>query len=245
MTSINIAMWSGPRNISTAMMRAWENRPDCEVWDEPLYAAYLQDSGVVHPMHEEILAANERDWERVVARCTAPAPDGSAVFYQKHMTHHMLPGYSRDWLANVQHCFLLRHPRDVLLSYSQKREGADLRDIGIVEQLELFERVAELQSRAPLIVDSQDFLSAPEAYLRRMCAHFGIDFYAQMLAWPQGQRDSDGVWGEHWYANVWRSTGFSAQTKARTELDPSLQPVLDAAMPAYEKLRAHSLAIET
>jgi hypothetical protein len=241
--SINIAMWSGPRNISTAMMRAWENRSDCEVWDEPLYAAYLHDTDLAHPMREEILAHDENDWRKVVARCVAEAPDASAIYYQKHMTHHLLPHYSLDWLGQLQHCLLLRHPRDVLRSYSQQRECATLGDIGIVQQLTLFETLTEQCGRAPLIFDSSDFLAKPEAYLRAMCAHFAIAFSPSMLAWPAGKRDSDGVWGDHWYASVRQSTGFGVRTDSEAELDESLCAILEAAQPAYEQLRRHCLVI--
>ncbi len=225
------------------MMRAWENRPDCEVWDEPLYAAYLRDSGVSHPMREQILAHDENDWQKIVARCVADAPGGSAIYYQKHMTHHLLPHYSLDWLGQLQHCFLLRHPREVLRSYSQKRECATLGDIGIVEQLALFDTVTEQCGRAPLIIDSGDFLARPEAYLRAICAHFDIEFNPSMLVWPAGKRDSDGVWADHWYANVRRSTGFGERSGDRAELDESLYAILEAARPAYEQLRGHCLVV--
>ncbi len=245
--STNIAMWSGPRNISTAMMRAWENRPDCAVWDEPLYAAYLRDTGLDHPMRAAILAHYENDWEKVIDHCVADAPDGNAIYYQKHMTHHVLPHYSNAWLEKLQHCFLLRHPRDVLLSYSQKRENATLSDIGIIQQLALFEAVSELHGQPPLIFDAQHFLARPEAYLNAVCAHFSIAFYPSMLSWPAGQRESDGIWGEHWYANVWQTTGFGQQQPqqqpSRHALDKSLLAVLEAAMPAYEKLLGYCLIL--
>ncbi|MEM7294673.1 MAG: HAD family hydrolase [Pseudomonadota bacterium] len=241
--SVNIAMWSGPRNISTAMMRAWENRPDCEVWDEPLYAAYLRDSGVVHPMQDDILRENENDWRLVANRCIADAPNGAAVFYQKHMTHHVLPNYSREWLAKLDHCFLLRHPRDVLLSYAKKRQDTTLADIGIVEQLELFNAVGDLQGSPPLIIDSSDFLDDPSGYLQAICQRLDVPFFETMLEWPAGARDSDGVWGQHWYANVWKSTGFAVQHREDETLGPALQPILDAAAPAYESLRKHCLVL--
>ena len=241
--SITIAMWSGPRNISTAMMRAWENRPDCTVWDEPLYAAYLHDTGIDHPMREAILQHDENDWRKVIARCAESSPDDNHVFYQKHMTHHMLPHYSRDWLSRVQHCFLLRHPRDVLLSYSQKRDTVELADIGIVEQLELFDAVTELNGEAPLIIDTVDFLHKPEDYLRAICDHFSISFYSEMLSWPKGPRDSDGVWAEHWYANVWQSTGFGPARESNTALNQTLTAILEEALPAYDSLRAHCLIL--
>ncbi len=233
-------MWSGPRNLSTAMMRAFENRADTVVWDEPLYAAYLQTTGIEHPMREAVIAAGEPDWVRVAARCGAPC-DGADVFYQKHMTHHLLPDMSRDWLSALQHGFLLRDPKRVLLSYSLKRESVSLDDIGIEQQWAVFQHVADRIGEAPVVVDSDVFLTAPEAHLRMMCSRWGIAFSSAMLSWPAGARASDGAWAPHWYASVWASTGFGPARAPETGTLPShLQRILDQAQPLYEKLLAHA-----
>lgn len=234
-----LAMWSGPRNLSTAMMRAWENRPDTQVWDEPLYAAYLQQTGIQHPMGDAIIAQHEPDPAVVMAQCATPATAG--FFYQKHMTHHILPDYSLDWLADIQHCFLLRDPREVLLSYSQKREQPTLDDIGLPQQLRLFRQVAEQTGKTPLVIDAKDFLHDPERYLKALCAYVGIPFMPEMLSWPAGRRDSDGVWAEHWYDTVWKSTGFGEWKARAGELDDSLLSVYREGDAIYQELYEHRL----
>lgn len=240
---VRIAMWSGPRNISTAMMRSFENRPDAAVVDEPFYAVYLAATGADHPMRAEVLASQPTDWRAVVADLTGVVPDGRRVFYQKHMTHHMLPAIGREWTAGVRNAFLIRAPEDVLLSYTEVRGQATLDDIGVPQQLELFEREAERLGRAPPVVDSYDVLRDPRGVLGALCAAVGIPFSDRMLKWPAGRRASDGVWAPAWYAAVERSTGFSApRERARFEdLPDDLKRVADAARPAYERLAGFRL----
>lgn len=234
-----LAMWSGPRNLSTAMMRAWENRSDTQVWDEPLYAAYLRQTGIQHPMGEEIIALNESDPALVMAQCATPAANG--FFYQKHMTHHILPDYSLDWLADIHHCFLLRDPREVLLSYSQKREQPTLEDIGLPQQLRLFRKVTEQTGQPPLVIDAKDFLHDPARYLTALCDYVGIPFMPEMLSWPAGRRESDGVWAEHWYDSVWKSTGFGAWKVREGELDDGLMEVYREGDAIYRELYEYRL----
>lgn len=240
---VRIAMWSGPRNISTAMMRSFENRPDTAVVDEPFYAVYLAATGAEHPMRDEVLASQSTDWRAVAADMVGPVPGGRRVFYQKHMTHHMLPAVGRAWTAEVRNAFLIRAPEDVLLSYSEVRGQATLEDIGVPQQLELFEREADRLGRAPPVVDSHDVLKNPRGVLGALCAAVGIPFSERMLNWPAGKRDSDGVWAPAWYAAVERSTGFSApRERARfDDLPDDLKRVAAAARPAYERLSAHRL----
>lgn len=233
---IRLAMWSGPRNISTAMMRAWENRPDTVVWDEPLYAHYLAVTGLDHPGRDEVIAAGDSDWRAVVARCSGPVPDGKTVFYQKHMTHHLLPHIDRGWLDQVKHCFLIRDPHAVLLSYSKARESVTLEDIGLPQQWALFDDVRDRSDEPPPVIDTADFLAAPRAYLEALCAWLGLDFSERMLTWPAGPRASDGVWARYWYAGVWRSTGFAPYQPRHEPLPPALAALAQAARPYYEAL---------
>src|SRR5271163_3025461 len=201
-------MWSGPRNISTAMMRSFENRPDTAVVDEPFYAAYLAQSGIDHPMREDTLAAYPTDTRAIVRSLLGPIPDGRPIFYQKHMTHHMLDGFDRSWIAECRNAFLIRAPERVLASYTEKRPDVALADIGFVQQSELFEREADRLGYAPPVIESEDVLASPRAAL-------AIPFTDKMLEWPAGRRASDGIWGKVWYDAVERSTGF-AQQKTRT-----------------------------
>lgn len=242
-SAVRIAMWSGPRNISTAMMRSFENRADTAVVDEPFYAVYLKSTGSEHPMRSEVLASQSTDWRAVVADLTGPVPQGRPVFYQKHMTHHMLPAIGRDWTAQVRNAFLIRTPEDVLLSYAEVRGRATLHDIGVPQQLELFEREADRLGHAPPVIDSYDVLRDPRGVLGALCTAVGIAFSDRMLSWPAGRRASDGVWAPAWYAAVERSTGFAApRERARIDdLPDDLKRVADAARPAYARLAAHRL----
>lgn len=240
--TIRIAMWSGPRNISTAMMRSFENRDDTTVVDEPFYAAYLAETGIDHPMRAESLASQPQDWRVVVRDILGPAPKNRAIFYQKHMTHHMLPGFGRDWIAQCRNAFLIRAPEDVLASYTEKRAEVALADIGFVQQRELFEREADRLGHAPPVIESGDVLADPRAALTALCGALAIPFSERMLSWPAGRRDSDGVWAPVWYEAVEKSTGFAKpREKAKPSLSADLQRIADEARPYYERLAGFKL----
>jgi Sulfotransferase domain len=237
--SVNIAMWSGPRNISTAMMYAFGNRADCVAWDEPFYAFSLINHGNDHPMRNEIIAANETDWDALVKKCRQPA--AKPVFYQKHMTHHMLPGFDRGWIHGLTNAFLIRAPERVLASYTRKWADVTLRDIGFTEQAQIFDAVAQKLGRAPPVVDAEDILGNPRGILMALCAACGIAFDKAMLEWPRGPKPFDGVWAPHWYNSVWESTGFSTPPQRTEELAPQLKKIADEAQVPYLRLKAHSL----
>jgi hypothetical protein len=234
--TVRIAMWSGPRNISTAMMRSFENRADTAVVDEPFYAAYLAATGLDHPMRDAVLASQSQDWETVAGSLTGPAPGGAAVFYQKHMTHHMLPGVSLDWAGRCRSAFLIREPEAVLASYTVKRQSVTLADIGFERQRELFEREADRLGRAPPVVEGREVLADPRGMLGALCAALDIPFSETMLAWPAGRRESDGVWAPAWYDAVERSTGFGPPREEATPLRDDLRPIAEAARPHYDRL---------
>jgi len=240
---IRIAMWSGPRNISTAMMRSFGTRRDTVVIDEPFYAAYLARTGLDHPMRADVLAAQPEDWREVVAQLLAPLPAGRTVHYQKHMTHHMLPEIGRDWLTHCQHAFLIRSPAAVLASYVQKRAEVSLLDIGLPQQVEIFEQVSAMLGQPAPVIDSDDVLANPEAVLTQLCAALGIAFQPDMLHWPAGRRDSDGVWAPAWYDAVERSTGFAAPlgSKPETPLTDALRDLAEQAQPYYEMLARYRI----
>ena len=238
---LRIAMWSGPRNISTALMRAWENRSDCVVWDEPLYGYYLDATGIDHPGADEVIAAQGTDCDAIIARCTGPIPEGKPIFYQKHMTLHLLPALPRDWLAKLHNCFLIREPEAVIASYAAVRAEATLEDIGFVQQAELFDEVCRLTGSTPLVIDSREFLLDPRGMLQAICARLAIDFSDDMLHWPAGARDSDGVWGRYWYDSVWQSTGFAPFRERQYDLSPKDRGIANAARPYYEALYQYRL----
>ena len=238
-------MWSGPRNLSTALMRAWGNRDDTVVVDEPFYAHYLDVTGIDHPGRDEIVARHERDWRRVVDALLAPVPLGVRISYQKQMSHHLLPQVGREWLDRVTHAFLIRDPRPVVASLGEKLGVFDLDATGLPQQVEIFEHVLDRSGRAPPVLDAADLLRDPGAMLRKLCAALGVPFADRMLWWPPGRRATDGLWARHWYERVEASTGFEATDSPDTAGDRDLSPRLAAieaqCRPMYETLRAHRL----
>ncbi|MBR9841583.1 MAG: HAD family hydrolase [Rhodobacteraceae bacterium] len=237
---MKIAMWSGPRNLSTAMMYAFGNRPDCAVVDEPFYAAYLAKTGLEHPMRDEILASQSQDFGAVIDGLIGSVPGGKPVYYQKHMSQHMIPGVPRDWIGNCVNVFLIRHPARVIASYAAKRENPTLDDIGFRQQAELYDEALALGGK-PVVIDSHDIRENPKEMLEKLCNTIGLDFSPAMLSWPSGGHKDDGVWASHWYGAVWKSTGFAGPEGPLPEVPDTLQPVLAEAMPHYEKLKAVKL----
>ena len=231
-----IAMWSGPRNISTAMMYAFGNRSDCVALDEPFYAAYLSATGLSHPMRNEIIAAGEIDWRKVAATCTAPA--SKPIFYQKHMTHHMLKSIDRNFITKLRNAFLIRSPEKVLASYARKHDEVSLHAIGFIEQAEIFDLVADHEGRAPPVIDADLHLENPRASLQKLCTALDITFDEAMLKWPKGPKPVDGIWAPHWYNAVWQSTGFEKPDSQGPALSGDLARIADQARPYYEKLKA-------
>ncbi len=233
---IRIAMWSGPRNISTAMMRAWENRPDAAVVDEPLYAFYLQETGFDHPGREAIINRYPTDWRVVVDALTGPVPDDRPIFYQKHMTHHMLPAIDLGWLDRVVNCFLIREPREVIASYTRVRPHPTLDDIGFPRQVEIFHHVRARFDPNPPVLDSRDVLENPRRVLTRLCERIGVPFTEGMLSWPAGRRESDGIWAPHWYAAVEKSTGFQPYRPQNNPLAEDLGELLAESERLYAEM---------
>ena len=229
-------MWSGPRTVSTALMRAWENRPDTEVVDEPLYAFYLDRTGIAHPDREQVIASQPTSWEAVISQLTtASLPAGRTVFYAKHMTHHLLPEVDRGALGGLRHAYLIRDPRQLLASYAKVRAEPVLEDLGLVQQVEIFRMFG-----GP-VMDSADILRRPEPALRALCAALGVPFDPAMLCWPAGPRDTDGAWARHWYDQVWRSTGFGPYRERAAGLPPELRGLAERCLPYYEEMSAHRI----
>ncbi|MBN8293035.1 HAD family hydrolase [Rhodobacter sp. NTK016B] len=236
---MRIAMWSGPRNLSTAMMYAFAARGDCTVSDEPFYAAYLARTGLEHPMCAAVMASQPQ--EAVQVSQDLQADTDQPLWYQKHMTQHMLDGVPLDWMATCRHAFLIRHPARVVASYLQKRERPDLAELGFQRQVELFDRVAQQAGTAPPVLDSTALRADPEAKLRALCTALGIGWRANMLHWPAGPKPYDGVWAAHWYNAVHRSTGFEVAEGPLPQLDDWGARLAEAALPAYRAMAAHAL----
>lgn len=242
MTPVRIAMWSGPRNISTAMMRSWEARGDCAVIDEPLYARYLKLTGAPHPGRDEVIVSHESELSRVVATLLGPVPGGKAVFYQKHMAHHLLPGDDTTWVASLTNAFLIRDPRAMLISLSRVTPNPGVRDTGLPQQLALFESERQRRGATPPVIDSSDVLRDPARMLTTLCAAVGVEYTPKMLSWPAGPRTTDGVWAKHWYAAVERSTGFEPAREADEPLPERLRDVYEECVSIYRKL--HTARVE-
>jgi len=232
---MRIAMWSGPRNLSTAMMYAFGARGDCTVWDEPFYGAFLAASGTGHPMAETVMAAHDTDPARVAEACAEPVPNGHDHLYMKHMPHHMLPNFPLDWAEGCVHAHLIRHPARVLASYAAKHEAVSYEEVGFAQQIEFFERFP-----GP-VIDSADVRRDPAAMLQRLCAEIGLPYTDRMLSWPAGPKPYDGAWASHWYGAVHRSTGFAAAEGALPPVAPDHADLYDHALPVYEALAARAI----
>ncbi|MBX3317653.1 MAG: hypothetical protein KF902_12425 [Phycisphaeraceae bacterium] len=240
---VRIAMWSGPRNISTAMMRSFENRPDCAVIDEPLYAHYLRATGTDHPGRDEIIATHEPDWTRVVSSLLGPIPGGKPIWYQKHMAHHLLPSMGRDWVAGLTNCFLIRDPAEVITSFIKIVPNPTAPDLGLPQQVELFESERRRIGRTPPVIDGADILRNPRAALAALCEALSIPFTDRMLTWPAGPRASDGIWARHWYASVEKSTGFEPYKPKNEPVPDHLAGVHAHCRTLYDTLAAHRIRI--
>ena len=238
---IRIAMWSGPRNISTAMLRSWGNRPDAFVSDEPFYAYYLKATGIDHPGAEETIATYATDWRAITAALTGPIPGGKSVWYQKHMTHHMLPEVDLDWTEHVVNCFLIRSPQEMITSYIKVRPDPTLQDMGLAEQRAIFDHVRARTGTVPPVIDARDVLLDPARTLSLLCEAIDVPFTDAMLHWPAGTRDTDGTWAKFWYSAVEASTGFAPYRPKDEPVPTRLQPLLDECNALYAEMYAHRI----
>ena len=241
--SIKIAMWSGPRNISTAMMRAFENRNNTAVIDEPFYANYLHRTGIDHPGRDKILVSQSTDWNTVVKLITGPIPNECSIWYQKHMAHHVIGPGDLNWLKGLRNCFLIRHPREVISSYYRQNPIKEIRDLGFIQQVELFDIIKKMTKDTPIVVDSKDILTSPEKYLQLLCKCLEIEFSQKMLSWPPGRRDTDGIWAPFWYQNVEKSTGFITYRKKNDSVPSKYQNFLDQCISYYDYLSSFKLQL--
>jgi sulfotransferase family protein len=239
--TLRIAMWSGPRNLSTAMMRSFSSRSDTYVTDEPFYGCFLSQTGLEHPMREEVIASMDCDWWSVMDTLSGDAPDDSPIWYQKHMWHMMVGPIGYDDFAGFTHAFLIREPERMIASYLRKREAAAFEDFGLEKQAEFFEREGDRLGHAPPVIDANDVLADPEGVLSKLCAALGIAWDRAMLSWAPGRRGTDGVWAAHWYNAVEKSTGFGTPEIDRVELPAEAQRLADRCRPYYEGLASHRL----
>lgn len=233
---IRIAMWSGPRNISTAMMRAWESRSDTFVVDEPFYPYYLSKTDVDHPGRKEIIESGELDEGVVSNGLISDTKGDSSIYYQKHITHHLLPSVSREWMKKVVNCFLIRDPKDMIISYSKVHSELNIHLLGLNEQYEIFEYVKKITGDVPPVIDSMDVLMNPREVLSKLCDRIGVIFSEEMLSWSKGERDTDGIWGKHWYKNVIDSTGFNTYKEKEEDIPDKYVELYEECSKIYDSL---------
>ncbi|MCL4674273.1 MAG: sulfotransferase [Sphingomonadaceae bacterium] len=239
--TVHICMWSGPRNLSTAMMRSFSSRADTCVTDEPFYGAYLRETGDPQPMAGQVITAMDCDWHRVAEAMRGPSPDGSPVWYQKHMSHHMEGPVSIGDFPDARHAFLIRDPRRVAASYANKRSAIRPEHLGVARQLEYFRQIASKQATPPPVIDSDDILQAPEQMLRKLCEALALEWDPAMLSWVEGSHPSDGVWGAHWYDKVNASTGFGSPPGSAPELSEEYAEVAQTCMADYLEMRRFAI----
>ena len=235
-----IAMWSGPRNLSTALRRSFANRSDVtKVLDEPFYAAYLNETNKNHPMKEEVLAHQSSSWEEVKSICLTP--DSLGITYQKHMTQHMLQE-DLSWINNLVNCFLIRNPKYVVKSFIESWSEGGLKDMGFVQQSEIFKLVCENTTSTPAVIDADLLREDPERVLRAFCSHINLPWDINMLQWEKGLKDYDGIWAEHWYPSVKTSDCFKPKDNSKViKLNDRELAIAEIAMPYYESLLEHAL----
>ena len=234
-------MWSGPRNLSTAMMRSFGSRADTVVTDEPFYGAYLKATGDPQAMADRVIADMDCDWSSVARTVTGPTPGSAPIWYQKHMAHHMVGPIAHDDLRGLTHAFLIRDPARVVASYAAKREAVRPEHLGTARQVDYFDREADRLGHAPPVIDSGDVSRDPETTLALLCEALGIAWDPAMLSWQTGIRDTDGIWAPHWYATVAASTGFAPPDEGELTLSPEEQAIADACRADYDYLTRFAL----
>jgi hypothetical protein len=218
MANNKIAMWSGPRNISTALMYAFNSRSDTFCIDEPLYSYYLSNTKITHPGRQEIIDNCEWDINKLMDKICGDIPNEKSIYYQKHMAHHILPETPIEWILKLKNCFLIREPKDVIYSLSKKIDDIKIESTGLIEQNKLFNKINELGKNTPIVIDSRDILRNPEYMMKRLCKELEIPFETSMTSWPEGKKDCDGIWAKHWYGEVWKSTKFNKYIKKEISL---------------------------
>ena len=240
---IRIAMWSGPRNLSTALMRSFGSRDDCHVTDEPFYGSFLKRTGIDHPMANDVINEMECNYEKVAKEINGPLKNNKSIWYQKHMSHHILDGDDISWSQNMINCFLIRKPEDMLFSYKKRREQFTSDDFGLEKQLEIFQKILSSSEKIPPVVDIHKLLKDPEKYLKKLCELIEIPFSNKMLKWRVGSRESDGLWGKHWYKNVIKTTGFITKKSLKSDYNftQEMKDILEIIQPAYKKLEEYSI----
>ena len=239
-----IGMWSGPRNIYTALMRSFENRPDTIVVDEPFYAYFLNKTGIKHPIYKEVIQTYDTSWDNIAKTLTGPIPDSNNISYQKLMTHHWVDNAPLDWLEKIHNCFLIRNPKQVIISYLKIHNDITPELIGLPQQLHIFNTIIKKTNKIPIVISSENILENPKLMLNRLCDLLDIPFLNQMLQWPKGKRDSDGIWGEYWYKNVVQTTSFNKPLNQNEKFPNQFLKLLEECMSYYKQMEKYKISNE-
>ena len=233
---MKIACWSGPRNISTALMRSWSSRSDTAVIDEPFYAYYLKEKQLKHPMYKEILNTYSTKYENIVKYLITDIPKNKKIWYQKHMAHHLINLDNIDWIKKFENCFLIRHPKEVINSYIAKNQLYNVKELGYPQQYEIVKFLRK-SGKSFIIIDSKDILTNPENALSKWCEKININFEKSMLNWEKGNHSTDGIWWKHWYENVIQSTSFQDFKKKDISIENKYDSIYNESMNYYNYLR--------
>ncbi len=236
-------MWSGPRNISTALMRSFENRHDTYVIDEPFYGYYLKETNKKHPLKNEIIKKYPNNEKDIIKMITTSSNSNKLIFYQKHMTHHILEKTSLKWISKGINCFLIRDPAEVINSYIKKNKLYDISEIGFPSQLKIFKKAYELD-KDTIVINVKDLMNNPKKIISRLCKKLKIPYDDKMLKWPKGERDTDGIWSKVWYENVINSTGFKknkTQTSKKINLPDEYQKIHKESLQIYNYMNKYKI----
>ena len=232
---MRIACWSGPRNISTALMRSWSSRNDAFVSDEPFYAYYLKKLQLKHPMYKEIIGYYPNTYDDVVISLTSEIPNDKEHWYQKHMAHHLIDLDNIHWIKKFENCILIRHPKDVINSYIKKNRLIHVDELGYPQQYKIMKYLDSIGKKF-IVIDSNILLSNPEKILSQWCSSINLEFDISMLKWQKGNHSQDGIWWKHWYDNVITTTHFQKFSANQSQLDKKYQSIYDEALDYYNKL---------
>ncbi len=234
-----IYMWSGPRNLSTALMRSFENREDTEVYDEPFYAYYLNKTKLNHPMKKEIINNYPVSQAKIIKQITT-IPDNKKIFYQKHMTHHIIKNTKLTWINKGHNCFLIRHPAKVINSYIKKNKLSNINDIGFKKQYEIFNKIKKNKFKY-VVINADNILINPNKTIKKLCKKLNINFSQRMLHWRKGKRNTDGIWSKVWYKNVEASTTFSKYKNENLSVPKKYFKIYIEALKYYEKMNEYTI----
>ena len=233
-----IFMWSGPRNLSTALMRSFENRDDTIVHDEPFYGYYLFKTQLNHPMKDEIISNYPIAQNEIIKNITTKQKN--KIYYQKHMTHHIVKNTRIEWIKKGYNCFLIRHPSKVINSYIQKNTLRNINDIGFKKQFEIFKKIKKNNSKF-LVINADDILINPIDSMKKLCKKLNINFSKKMLNWPKGKRNTDGIWSKVWYKKVEQSTTFNKFRKEYIIVPKKYLKIYDESLKYYDAMNKYSL----